>query len=212
MKIMIWIIALVATCISGCTAMAEKEWRHWPAMHTQKPVAILLVVEAGADVPEYAAEYFFTTLPALIANSGYYSLPPSFSYQLLRDSGYRDVNSVLEAPQGAIRALTGADAILHVKIQEWTARTSIFATGSVRVAANYQLISTKIGSVIWHADSYQETDTTVDEGSWLEDMILTDIETSSVDITELARQLNESVLFTLPPGKYNPNHQVWQKN
>ena len=212
MKRVIALAVLMVATLSGSVATAEKEWQRWPAVQREKPVAVLLVVEADSGVPEYAAEYFFATLPALIANSGYYSLPPSFSYQLLRDSGYKEAGSVLSAPQGAMHQLTGADAVLYVKVQQWEAHTSIFATGSVRVAASYQLISTKSGSVIWHAESYQETDTTVDEGSWLEDMVLTDIETSSVDITELAQQLNESVLFTLPRGKYNPHYQYGQHN
>lgn len=211
MNILRWIMVFTLVSLSGCTAMAEKDWKAWPAMQREKPVALLLVVDSEAGVPQHASEFFFTTLPELMANSGYYALPPSFSYQLLRDSGYKQVASVLNAEPGAIQKLTGADAVLYVRVKEWQASTSIFATGSVRVAASYQLISTKTGTLMWHADSYHEMDTSVDEGSWLEDMVLTELETSSADISQVAQQLNESVLYLLPPGKYHPFYQNWQQ-
>ncbi|OGO77728.1 MAG: hypothetical protein A2203_06075 [Chromatiales bacterium RIFOXYA1_FULL_46_5] len=208
----IGLMVLLCLYISGCTLTADQHWQKWPAVQVEKPIAILVVVDADPSVPDYAAEYFFTTLPALVSNSGYYSLPPSFSYQLLRDFGYKDAGAVLKAQSGAIRKLTGADAVLHVKVRDWSARTSIFAVGTVRVAASYQLVSTKSGDLLWQADQSHQIDTTVDEGSWVEDMILTDMETSLVDITQLAFELNKAVLFTLPPGKYNPDYQHWRKD
>jgi hypothetical protein len=204
-------LMVLVFCFSGCAAMNEKQWNRWPAMQQEKPVAILTVVEAEPGVPEHATEYFFTSLPTLIANSGYYALPPSFSTQLLRDSGYKETGSVRQAQEGTVHTLTGADAVLYVNVREWGATTSVFGLGTVRVAASYQLVSTKTGAVLWHADQYHEVDTTVEEGGWVASMILTELETASTDITELARQLNESVLLSLPPGKYNPEYQNWLK-
>lgn len=208
MNKMIRLLAMLVL-LSGCAVMKERQWRQWPLLLQEKPAAVLVVVEGGSSVPEHATEYFSTQLPVLVANAGYYAIPPSFSTQLLRNSAYKTSESVLHAPQGAIQQLTGADAILYVRIQHWGARTSLFAQGAVTVAAHYQLISTKTAQVLWDVHQVQELDTTVEQGSWVEDWILTELETSSADITEVARQLNHNVFLALPPGKYNPEYQHW---
>lgn len=110
--------------------------------------SILIVPPVNSSVEVTASEYFLSTLPIPVAESGYYVFPVNLVKRLLEDEGLSDASLVQNAAPQKLGALFGADAILYSNIEKWTAKYAVLST-SVEVKIHFILKDARSGEILW---------------------------------------------------------------
>ena len=71
------------------------------------------------------------------------------------------------------------------------------------VGSDFELISTTRNQLLWAYRNVVVINTSGSSGNLIADIISTAIATAMVDYVPVARQVNQSVIATLPVGKYH---------
>lgn len=195
----------------GCRP-PEAAPKDYSKFQAENPKSILVVPVINKSVDVTAADYFLATISRPVAERGYYVYPINLVKRVLEDDGLADANLVHRANPKRLGELFGADTILYITIDTWTAEYAVLST-SVKVAFNYSLKSGKTGEELWNAqEALVYTPQHNSSGNPLVDLIgaaiTAGVTKAAPNYIPLAQQANGNAVFRvnqgLPAGPYTP--------
>ncbi|MFL5312212.1 MAG: GNA1162 family protein [Myxococcales bacterium] len=138
-------IALIAALAAACAQPAKKDYSK---LVSSNPRGLLVVPVVNKSVDVDAADYFLSTLSVPLAERGYYVFPVNLVKRMLEDDGLSDAALVHGTDPARLCALFGADAVLFVTIEQWTAKYMLLTT-QVTVEFDYVLKDGRTGEELW---------------------------------------------------------------
>jgi hypothetical protein len=198
---------LVAALAAACAQPAKKDYSK---LVSSNPRALLVVPVVNKSVDVDAADYFLSTLSVPLAERGYYVFPVNLVKRMLEDDGLADASLVHGTDPGRLCALFGADAVLFVTIEQWTAKY-MFLTTQVTVEFNYVLKDGRTGEELWkdHETGVYSSDS---GGGGLAGAIAAAIVAKAApNYMPLSRQANANAMAYpgpgFPAGPYRPEYR-----
>lgn len=204
------VAALVVTL--GLSACAVPQAKNYEAFAAADPYSILVVPPINKSVDAVAGEYLSTTIARPLANRGYYVFPINLVRRVLEDDGLPDPELVHAEDPAHLGQLFGADAVLYITIEKWTAKYIVLST-SVEVDISYKLKETATGAVIWEHRQQAQYQTNQGGGGGIAGLIVqavaAAIAKAKPNYIDLARQANRAAFSTpeqgLPAGPHYVN-------
>ena len=205
MKRIVTLALMGAALLTGC--VHQKDLSKFEAA---KPTSILVVPVVNESVEVTASDYFLSTISVPLAERGYYVFPVNLVKRMLEDEGLSDATPVHTAPPQKVCGLFGSDAILYVKIKEWSAKYMVLST-VVNVKLAYAIKDCKTGETLWeHEEAMAYTPQNNSTGNPLGDLIVMAINAAvtkaAPNYVPLARQANAKTFNTeglsIPFGPY----------
>lgn len=198
------LIAVVQLTGCGATYLTKKE--AYPNLYKEQPNSILVVPAINRSTAADAPELYSTTIAQPLSEAGYYVMPIPLVELLLSQEGVVDGEQLKQVDAAKFKTLFGADAVLFVTINKWD--TNYYVTGgNVTVGADFELRATQTNQLLWNYRDVVVVNTSGNSGNLLADIISTAISTAITDYVPIARQVNNSVVNTIPVGKYHPRHK-----
>jgi len=207
------IIGLVCIALlSGCAQTARRSEYDYSTFRAEDPKSILVIPAINRSVQIDAPDLFLSTISRPVAERGYYVFPVHMVKRILEDDGLADADMVHQQDTVRLASLVGADAVLYVVIEQWSAKYVVFST-TVTVEISYVLKSGKTGQELWSskvAKAYN-TDQGNSSGNPLADLIagaiVAAIEKANPNYIPLTKQANADATnrphFGLPAGPYH---------
>lgn len=196
--------AVSAALAAGCATAPTRDHAKFVAA---QPRSILIVPVLNRTVSVNAPDYFLSTIPIPLAERGYYVFPVNLVKRLLEDDGLADPGLVHGADPARLANLFGADAVLYITIEQWSAKYVLITT-SVTVSFSYVLRDAKTGDAIWEHHqtmTYQSDDA---GGGLLGAIINAAVTKAAPNYMPLARQANAQAMAYpgpgFPAGPYRP--------
>jgi hypothetical protein len=201
-------ILVLAAAASAC--VQQRAPKDYSKLVSANPRSILVVPVVNKTVNVDAADYFLSTVSVPLAERGYYVFPVNAVKRMLEDDGLSDAALLHGTDPMRLCALFGADAVLFVTIEQWTARFMLLTT-QVTVEFEYVLKDGHTGEELWRerqAGVYASDS----GGGGLAAAIASAIVTkASPNYMPLARQANQRALGYpgpgLPAGPYRPDYR-----
>lgn len=198
-------LLMVAACAWACAKAPVK--KDYSRLVSANPRSVLVVPVVNKSVDVDAAAYFLATISVPLAERGYYVFPVNAVKRMLEDDGLSDAALVHSTDPTRLCALFGADAVLFVTIEQWTAKYIVVST-NVTVEFDYVLKDGHSGEELW-----REHQTAVyssgDGGQGLIGALTNAIiSKASPNYMPLARRANSTAFGYpgpgLPAGPYRP--------
>jgi hypothetical protein len=191
--------------VGACATSPKPDYSKFFEHH---PRSVLIVPAINKTTAVEAPTVFNTTVTRPFAERGYYVYPVFLTRDILNDLGLSDEGLIAQAQPQRFREIFGADAVLFVTVNTWTT-TYVVLASSVTVEANYKLVDTDTGEVIW-----ERTERVAEAsrgGNLLEMVISAAITALTVDYRPLARRTNVLVVDKpgqgLPAGPYRSEYK-----
>ncbi len=199
----LFFVGVVLLCFQGCVTQPKFDYSKFFEYH---PRSILILPPFNKTTGVEAPVVFITTISRPIAERGYYVFPVFLTRDILNDLGLTDEGLIASVAPQRFKEVFGADAVLYVTIEAWTTQYLVL-TSNVRVTANYKLVDTDSGEVLW-----EQTQTAV-ESSGGDNIIAMAVSAAitamTVDYRPLASRANHQVVLLsgrgLPAGPYHPD-------
>ncbi|MGH7407557.1 MAG: GNA1162 family protein [Candidatus Methylomirabilales bacterium] len=207
MKILRPLMAGVFLFSVGACATAPKP--DYSKFFEHHPRSVLIVPPINKTTAVEAPIVFDTTVTRPFAERGYYIYPVFLTRDILNDLGLSDEGLIAQAQPQRFREIFGADAVLFVTVNTWTTTYLVLAS-SVTVEANYKLVDTATGEVIW-----ERTERVAEQSGGGSNPIAMAISAAltalTVDYRPLARRTNILVVDKpgqgLPAGPYRSEYK-----
>ena len=203
-------LALVAGLSACVTAPAPK---NYDAFTAAEPYSILVPPPINRSTDALAGDYLLTTIAKPLANRGYYVFPINLVKRVLEDDGMSEPNEVHAADPSHLGGLFGADTVLYITIEKWTAEYIVLDT-IVKVDLSYKLKETATGQTIWeHRQTAQYAANEGNGGGGIAGLvakvIVAAITKAKPDYMRVSRQANGAAFGTpqqgLPAGPHYRN-------
>ena len=178
----------------GCAAAPPK--KDYTAFRAADPRSILVVPVVNNTTNVEAPGLFLSTLPIPIAERGYYVFPVNMVKGVLENEGLSDPNLVHGADTARLCNLFGADAVLYVSIEAWTAKYILINT-EVIVEFDYVMKDGKTGDTIWKERRKVVSNSSEGAQDPLSPLVMAVIRKAYPNYMPLARSAN-SWVFTAP--------------
>jgi len=178
----------------GCAAAPPM--KDYTAFRAADPRSILVVPVVNNTTNVEAPGLFLSTLPIPIAERGYYVFPVNMVKRVLDDEGLSDPNLVHGADTARLCNLFGADAVLYVSIEAWTAKYILINT-EVIVEFDYVMKDGKTGDTIWKERRKVVSNSSEGAQDPLSPLVMAVIRKAYPNYMPLARSAN-SWVFTAP--------------
>ena len=136
---------LLLLITTGCVKQVKYDYE---AFRRSKPKSILVVPVANNTVEVLAGDLFLCTISQPLAERGYYVFPVNLVKETLEDEGLNDSHMVHQADATRLAEIFGADVVLYISIEEWTAKYILVST-TVEVDFAYVLKDGKTGETLW---------------------------------------------------------------
>jgi hypothetical protein len=200
-------IVLLAALAAACAQAPKKDYSK---LVSSNPRALLIVPVVNKSVDVDAADYFLSTLSVPLAERGYYVFPVNLVKRMLEDEGLADASLVHGTDPVRLCTLFGADAVLFVTIEQWTAKYVVLST-QVTVEFDYVLKDGHTGEELWrdHEAGVYASDS---GGGGLAGAIIGAIVAkASPNYMPLARRANAQAMMYpgpgFPAGPYRPEYR-----
>jgi hypothetical protein len=206
------VLAGLLAAATGCVTPVQKDYA---AFRAANPRSILVVPVVNNSTNVDAPGFLVGTLAIPVAERGFYVFPVPMVSRVLEDDGLSDANLLHQADPIRLCGMFGADAVLLVSIDDWSAKYLVLNT-TVEVEVNYELKDGKTGQTLWseHTKKAYSSGQSSSSGSLLADLIVMAVSAAvtkaAPDYMPLARQANAEALATpgrgLPAGPYSPEY------
>jgi len=202
-------ILVAVALMAGLSACAIPQAKNYEAFAAADPYSILVVPPVNKSVDAMAGEYLSTTIARPLANRGYYVFPVNLVRRVLEDDGLPDPEMVHAADPTHMGQLFGADSVLYITIEKWTAKYLVVNT-SVEVDISYKLKETTTEATIWEHRQIAQYQTNKGGGGGIAGLVIqavaAAIAKAKPDYIGLARQANRAAFSTpeqgLPTGPH----------
>jgi len=201
------LVALLVTALAtGCVTPPKKDYT---AFRAADPHSILIIPVVNNTTNVEAPGLFLSTLPIPVAERGYYVFPVNMVKRILDDEGLSDPDLVHGADTARLCNLFGADAVLYVSIEAWTAKYIVINT-QVIVEFDYVMKDGKTGETIWKEHHKVIRDSSEGARDPLSPLVAAVIAKAYPNYMPLARSAN-SWVFTargvgLPAGPHSKDY------
>ena len=202
-----FIIGAILLVLQGCVTPPDY---HYAQFFENHPRSILVLPPFNKTTAVDAPILFNTTVSVPFAGRGYYIFPVFLTSDILQDLGLSNEGLIAEVSPQRFKEVFGADAVLFVTINSW-ATTYLLLASTVTVQANYKLVDTATGEILW------ERTETVAQGSGggqqglIGMLVSAAVHAMVTDYRPLARQTNNQVVSKtnagLPAGPYHPDYK-----
>ena len=195
--------------LQGCATAPKKDYSKFRAAD---PRSILVVPVVNNTTSVEAPGLFLSTLPIPVAERGYYVFPVNMVKRVLEDEGLGDPDLVRTADTTRLCDLFGADAVLYVSIETWTAQYMLIDTRT-SVEFDYVMKDGKTGDTIWK--EHQRVDQSSSDGARdpISPFVMAIIAKAYPNYAGLARSANDHAFswpgVGIPPGPY---HNLYGKD
>ena len=200
-------IVLLAALAAACAQPPKKDYSK---LISANPRSLLVVPVVNKSVDVDAADYFLSTVSVPLAERGYYVFPVNLVKRMLEDDGLADASLVHGTDPVRLCALFGADAVLFISIEQWTAKYIILST-QVTVEFHYVLKDGRTGEELWR-DHETNTYASDSGGGGLAGAIAAAIIAKAApNYMPMARQANAHAMTYpgpgFPAGPYRPEYR-----
>jgi len=178
----------------GCAAAPPK--KDYTAFRAADPRSILIIPVVNNTTNVEAPGLFLSTLPIPVAERGFYVFPVNMVKGVLENEGLSDPNLVHTADTARLCNLFGADAVLYVSIEAWTAKYMVINT-EVTVEFDYVMKDGKTGDTIWKERRRVVSNSSDGAQDPLSPLVMAVIAKAYPNYMPLARNANSRV-FTAP--------------
>lgn len=193
--------------LSGC-GITRTRREMYPLMYAKAPASVLILPPVNNSSNLEAKEYFACSLSEAVGRQGYYVFPVEAVFNVLRDEGLYETETLGPAVLANLRDYFGADAVLHTEIEYWE-KVWLLTSGTLYIRARYHLISTQTGEVLWNFRSETEVKLESQSDKLVWAMVESAIKTAVEDYFPHARTNNiKTMKDALPAGKYHPRYMV----
>ncbi|MCI0370203.1 MAG: DUF799 domain-containing protein [candidate division NC10 bacterium] len=212
MKILRPLMAGVFLLSVGACATAPKP--DYSRFFEHHPRSLVIVPAINKTTAVEAPIVFNTTATKPFAERGYYVYPVFLTRDILNDLGLSDEGLIAQAQPQRFREIFGADAVLFVTVNTW-ATTYVVLASSVTVEANYKLVDSDSGEVIWERTERVVETSGGGGGGGLGGLVARAISAALtailVDYRPLARKMNTLAVDKpgqgLPAGPYRSEYK-----
>jgi hypothetical protein len=201
------LVVLAAIVAAGCASPPPK--KDYSAFRAADPHSILIIPVVNNTMNVEAPSLFLSTLSIPVAERGYYVFPVNMVKGVLENEGMSDPNLVHTADTTRLCDLFGADAVLYVTIEAWTAKYILINT-EVSVEFDYVMKDGKTGATIWKEHHRVTSNSSEGARDPLSPLVAAVIVKAYPNYMPLARSANSLVLGAgLPAG---PRHKNYGKS
>lgn len=198
---------LAAAAAAGCAPALPK--KDYSAFHAANPRSILVVPVVNNTMNVEAPSLFLSTLTIPMGERGYYVFPVNMVKGVLENEGLSDANLVHMADTARLCNLFGADAVLYVSIEAWTAKYIVINT-EISVEFDYVMKDGKTGDTIWKEHRRVVSNSSDGAQDPLSPLVMAVIAKAYPNYMPLARNANSRVftdpLIGLPPGPHSKEY------
>lgn len=204
------LLGLLSLSLAACAPKCLTKCEAFPKMYSERPLAILILPPINETTAADAKEYYTTTIAEPVSLYGYYVYPLEVVFDILKDEGVYDTETLIRAPPQKFRDYFGADAVMYIWIKRWDT-TYVVVAANLTVSVRCVLKSTSSGQTLWEYEGTVVEDTTVRvSGGGLVGLavqaVATAIQTAMTDYVPVAKRVNYVVLTSMPYGKYHPDY------
>lgn len=189
--------------LSGCAMQPEKN--DLSSFYAHKPRSILVVPVLNESPEISASSVFISTITKPLAERGYYVFPVYLTGLILRDFGLAEAGHIHQLAPQRLHELFGADAALFVVIKDWSSKYIVLQS-TVVIEAEYKLIDTKTGMVLWQSEQRVVQGSDGGGGGLIGMVVAAAVNAMFTDYLPLARKTNSQAFVApkgLPAGPYN---------
>lgn len=205
----IWIFCCLIVVMTGCASPDLKN-PYDDAFQSAGIRSILIVPAVNRSVHVDASWILLTTLPELLAESGYYVFPVNTVKVVLEHEGLYEADAIHALEPSELANMFEADSILYITINNWETKYVLVDTVT-QLNLSYRLVS-RSGEELWRASKHVQKNSVVQTqgGGLLQDIITNAvgavIEKATVNYRPLAEEANQAVFVAgetqLPDGPY----------
>jgi len=212
MKHRIYLLLIAAALIAAqsCTTAKIMKETAYAKLYSEQPLSIAVMPPINNTNNVEAKEFFYTTIPHVISERGYYVLSPFLCMELFKTESAYDSELFINGTLEKFHDVLGADAVLFTTIIDWK-KSAIGST--VTVTVEYNLRSTKTNETMFQRKGTIVYDTSVSVNGAglfgaLVGMAASALATAATDYIEVAKSCNQTTIADMPAGKYNPLHNT----
>lgn len=187
------------------TACASQRVVDHPRFADPRTRSVIILPPANETTAAQAGELYVTTMAVPLTRAGFYVFPTQVTREIMRNEGIVDGAQLDEIAPQSFYQLFGADMILRTRITEWNTSYLIIG-GSVSVAAEFELVSTHTGEVLWNTRERRVANTSGGSSNLLGMLLETALNTAQQDYIPLAREVSHAAFARLPYGPYHLNY------
>lgn len=196
------ILLLTLLVIVSCGSTKKKLY---PGMYGEIPSSILFLPVVNKTTSAEAQFLYASTVAEPLSNSGFYVFPIEITDEFFKREGITLGDQLKGISPIKYKEMFGTDAILAVTLHKWDTNYFVIG-GNVTVELECTITSAKTGNVLWNQRKVHVVPTTSNSGNILADLIITAINSATVDYVPIAQKLNMMVFGTMPFGKYHNYH------
>lgn len=191
------LLAGFAFALAGCSTQPAKPW---------KPPAVVLILPPenmtqGSEVEQVVTPIVFEKL----VNRGYYCISPELSRGIFHANKLEDAGRIHALPPAKFREIFGADAVLKVRVKEWSSYYVVLAA-HVSVTFEMSLVDTETGEVLWTRTRTESKDPDAEpegsQASLIGMLVKNAVHAAFTDYEPLAEENAEAMLSDVPRGNY----------
>lgn len=215
------VLAALTIVLTACASQnVRNNYGVTEAFKAESPYSILVVPVVNQSVSVDAPGYFLATISRPIAERGYYVFPVNLVKNVMQRDGLSNAYMVHHANTAALANLFGADSVLYITINDWTAKYAVFAT-TVVTEFSYTLKSGDTGDVLWESHRKMTyTPQSSSSGSPLVDLLAVAIQAAvtkaAPNYIPLAKQANSAAIYDkktgIPVGPYRVQQLAKKKS
>ena len=203
----------VLTMLTGCAATPQKA-TDYSAFEAARPQSIL-VLPPVSKTPEVVATLgMLARATSPLAESGYYVMHVALVNETLVENGVSLPEDARTLPLAKLREVFGADAVLHLTVQDYGQRYYVIGSDSV-VVADAVLMDLRTGQTLWEGSAQASSAENKNHGGGVGNILvaalISQISGSLRDSSFItAKVASERLLSAGRPGGilYGPRHPM----
>lgn len=205
-------LVALAALATACAHHSPPATKDYSKLISANPQSILVVPVVNKSVDVDAADYFLSTISVPLAERGYYVFPVNLVKRMLEDDGLSDATLVHGTDPVRLCAVFGADAVLFITIEQWTAKYMLLTT-QVTVEFRYVLKDGRTGEELWRAHDGGVYSSDGGGNSLTVAIAAAIIAKAAPDYMPLARRANAHAFVYPGPGlPAGPNRPEYRKD
>lgn len=196
---------LVFVMLVSITSCGTAKKTLYPGMYGEMPSSILFLPIVNKTTSAEAQLLYSSTVAEPLSNSGFYVFPIEITNEFFKREGITLGDQLKGISPMKYHQMFGTDSILAVTIHKWDTNYYVVG-GNVTVELECTITSAKTGNVLWTQRKAHVVPTTGSSGNIIADLIVTAINSATVDYVPIAQRLNVMVFNTMPYGKNHKRH------
>ncbi len=205
-KLRIFLAFSLLAIFAACAYQPSTLQTTYPKMYQNSPASILILPPINNSNSVEAKEYFACSLAEAIGMKGYYTFPVEAVFEVMRDEGLYDTETLDAAHLQNLKKYFGADAVLQTTINRWD-KVWYGLAGSLTIEVDYALLSTSTGEVLWDIKARTKVNLESQSDNLLGALIETAIKTAFEDYFPNSHAANlQTMNRSLPFGIHHPSY------